>query len=202
MGRSALPQLRPSQRLAELAERFRHAAAHDFADIPAWSGTTAYLYARLGQTTIARKFFDRLARRDFADVPRDTLWLHTMSSAAETSALLGDRNTAGILYNLLLPYADRIAVVDRAIMVKGSMAEFLAQLAHSLDRFQEAETHFERALDHHARLESPPLLVRTKARYARLLRDRGAAGDSGRAELLRREAEETAAALGLLTIDP
>lgn len=116
MGRSALPQLRPSQRLAELAERFRHAAAHDFADIPTWSGTTAYLYARLGQTTIARKF--------------------------------------------------------------------------------------ERALEHHTRLESSPLLARTKARHARLLRDRGAAGDSGRAELLRREAEETAAALGLLTIDP
>lgn len=155
----------------------------------------------LGRTTTARKFVDRLARRDFADVPRDTLWLYTMFHAAETSALLGDRHLAAILYDLLLPYADRIAVVDRAIAIEGSVAECLALLAHSLDRSPEAETHFERALVHHARLGSPALLARTQARYARLLTDRGAAGDARRAEVLRREAEEAAASLGLPPID-
>jgi tetratricopeptide (TPR) repeat protein len=70
-------------------------------------------------------------------------------------------------------------------------------LATCLDRFDEAERHYQAALEMEDRIASPPLLARTRYWYARMLLERQAPGDRERAVELLVLALETADALGM-----
>src|SRR5215211_2145968 len=70
---------------------------------PAFRCALAYLHARLGWTREARQEFDDFARDDFSALPFDQEWLYGMSLLAETSTLLGDIRSAGVLFELLTP---------------------------------------------------------------------------------------------------
>lgn len=80
---------------------------------------------------------------------------------------------------------------------RGPVAHYLALLARTLGRLDEAAAHFEDALASTARAGAPPFLARTQYEYALLLRARGAPGDAERAASLLAEARATAAAIGM-----
>ncbi len=60
----------------------------------------------------AREEFEHLAATDFADIPRDALWLTCMAYLCEVCAFLGDSSRAEFLYELLEPYAGRTVSVS------------------------------------------------------------------------------------------
>ena len=83
---------------------------------------------------------------------------------------------AQILYDLLLPYADRCAVVG-TIISAGSLSRPLGLLATALSRLDAAEMHFEAALEMNAKIRAVIWVAHTQHDYARMLCLRGAAGD-------------------------
>ena len=105
--------------------------------------------------------------------------LGTLGHAAALCAWLGDRETAAELYPRLEPYAECFAVAVECIPV-GPVARFCGLLATTLGRWDEAEAHFERALDASERAASPSFGARTRVGWAEMLIARGDRGDAVR----------------------
>jgi len=166
---SQLYTLRREQgRLHELEAEVKH-FVEQYATVPATRGALALLYSELGREAEARAEFEKLAARDFADVPRDVSWLNALDMAAQVCAFLGDCARAGILYNLLLPHAQQNVIVAYADASHGAVAHSLGLLAATLGRWDDAAQHFENALELNTRLGAPHFVARTQHAYAEML---------------------------------
>ncbi|MFN0093978.1 MAG: helix-turn-helix transcriptional regulator [Dehalococcoidia bacterium] len=105
-------------------------------------------------------------------------------SLAEFCALLGERDHAAGVYELALPYAHFNADLGFPNFSFGSGARPLGMLAALMERYDDAERHFEDALAMETRMGHRPALAKTKAEYAAMLLERNGAGDRGRAREL------------------
>jgi len=184
---------REQGRLAEVVERIA-AAAEQTPEVPAWRCTLAHVYAQLGEADSARDQLRMLG--DLADLPRDALWLLSMTRLATVAHALDDRGRSQEAYDLLLPYANRF-VVSLSVLCEGSTSRPLGMLATTLGRYDDAALHFDRALDMCAQIRSPPWMAHTACEYARMLRLRGGPGDHARAGAHLATADATAGRLGL-----
>lgn len=156
-----------------------------------------FLLAELGNLAEAREVFERVARQDFGEMPRDAVWLEGIVLHAEVCDALGDAERADILYRLISPYRERCVVADRGLVCLGSVERWLGLLATTMPRWEDAIAHFEAALARNEALGSPPLVARVRADYAAMLARRGEPGDLDRAAELRRQAATTARELGM-----
>ena len=73
-------------------------------------------------------------------------------------------------------------------------------LASTIGLWDDAEAHFEAALDLNARLGARPWLARTELAYARMLLARHQPGDAERARDVMHRAYATARSLGMTTL--
>jgi DNA-binding SARP family transcriptional activator len=158
---------------------------------PAWRAALATLLCEERRLLEARAEFERLASRDFDDIPKDLDWMIAMTLLSDICADLGDGDRATLLYAKLEPYADVNVVIGLATACLGSAASFLGRLAATMGRNDEARRHFEHALERNAALGAPGCLARTQVDYARAL------GPGPRADELLAAAKRTAAELGL-----
>jgi len=176
------------------------AAARDqrqrFPDTAAWRSALATLLAAAGRLDEARRELARIARDDFADIPRDRGWLPTLAFATEVAHATGDAAKAERLQALLSPYA-RLCVVAGSLLFYGSVSHHLGLLAATRGRDEEALAHFERALDVHERMGARAWSARTQIAMAELMMQRRAERDEERAADLVAAALATARALGL-----
>ena len=161
----------------------------------------AFLYAEGGRGAEARKIFEELAANGFGEFVShggstvSTCWL------AEVCALLEDSSRAATLYEILLPYAPQVNVIAGwAGSCCGSVSRQLGLLATVMSRWEEAERHFEDALEMHARMRARPFLARTQCEYAKMLLARGAPGDREKARELLNQALGAAEELGMRTV--
>ena len=187
---------REQGRLDELVQTFEGFAEQD---PKLASCALAYIYAQLGWPAHARQALEAVARADFANIARDTFWLSNLSGLCEVVVFLGDAPRAQLLYDLLLPYADRCVVIF-ALLSQGSASRPLGLLATMLSRFEDATRHFEQALSMNAQIRSPLWTAHTQHDYARMLLARGQPGDHDDARALLREALAAAQELGLETL--
>ena len=146
---------------------------------------------------IARRARCSCIRRLRTSCSFDEEWLVSMALLAEASKRLGDATHASILYELLLPYADRVAITFRRLR-SVPVARYLGLLAATGEHWDQAERHFENALAMNERIGARSWLARTQADYADLLVARARPGDSERARDLRNSAGSTARALGMV----
>jgi tetratricopeptide (TPR) repeat protein len=140
--------------------------------------------------------FEALATDDFAAIPFDEEWLVAHSLLAETACLLADEQRAEILYDRLLPYADRVGVVYIEFST-GAVSRYLGLLASATASWTEAEHHFEEAMRMNKQIGALPLLARTEHDYARALLARGAPGNERKARRLFDQALTTYRKLGM-----
>ncbi len=157
----------------------------------------AWLYGETGREAEARAQFEQLAVNDFAELPRDGTWLMSMAFLSQVCALLGDAERAAALYPLLLPYAERNAVMQGAHEYHGSVSRYLGLLAATMSRWEEAERHFEDALEMNARMGARPHVAWSQHDHARMLLRRGRTGDRQKALELLTQALDTAQELGM-----
>jgi DNA-binding SARP family transcriptional activator/tetratricopeptide (TPR) repeat protein len=181
---------REQRRMGELEQSARELVESN-PDRPAWRAALATVLMEDGRPSEARAEFDRLAAREFEDIPQDGDWLTTMSLLCDLCADLGDSQRAALLHSLLEPYAEFNVVVGIAAVCLGPAARLLGRLAHLIGRRREAAALFERALEFGQRLRAPVWLAHTQLDYA-------AALEVGiqRSRLLQ-DAERTAEWLGL-----
>ncbi|HEX8157837.1 MAG TPA: hypothetical protein VF526_10675, partial [Solirubrobacteraceae bacterium] len=139
---------------------------------------------------------EALARHDFRDLPRDGSWLSNVAVLCQVVLLVGDARRAQLLYELLLPYAER-CVVTFALLCQGSASRHLGLLATTMSRYDDAVRHFEQALKMNAQIRSPLLVAHTQHDYAHMLLTRGRPRDHDKALLLLKQALATAEQLGL-----
>ena len=146
------------------------------------------LYAELGRDAEARAEVERQAVRDFADFPRDALWITRVAALAYACARGGDASRARQLYELLLPFADRnvSTIADQSY---GPVATALGVLAAVMERWGDAEEHFRVALDHCRKLSAPTFTAAVLSEHARMLLGRAGDGDRERALSLLGDAE-------------
>jgi hypothetical protein len=169
-------------------------------ELPGWRGTVwsaglAVVRCRLGLDAEARSEFEQLAVDDFTQFPRDYTWLTGMEYLTELCAHLADARRAAILYDQLLPYADRYVVIGHFGVPRGSVHRLLAALAAICEKRDRAAEHFENALAHDEATGSAYAVAKCKYDYALTLLDRQAPGDRDRAEELLRDAQATATRL-------
>ncbi len=158
---------REQGRLEEIEDLVRR-SVEEHRTYPIWRCVQARMAAELGDTAAAREALDALAADRFATVPFDEQWLVDLGLLAETASALGETEHASVLYELLLPYGDRIAVAYPEIST-GSVARYLGLLATTLERWEDAARHFEQAIEIHERIGARPWLSRTYDDYARML---------------------------------
>jgi hypothetical protein len=161
--------------------------------MPAWRAALAASYCAQGRDIEARHELELLAHRDFTELPRYNGWLLTMGLLTDVCAHLGEAARARALYKLLLPFADRNAVVPYTIFA-GPVSLYLGILATTARDFDVASEHFREATD--AATRAPPYLVLVRLNEAKMLVDRGAGGGARMFDLLA-HAEQGATALGL-----
>jgi DNA-binding SARP family transcriptional activator len=188
--RYALADFRGS--VEEYEPEIRELAA-DYPARPAFRCALALLHARLGGAREAQEALDDLVSDDVAALPFDQEWLYGTSLLAEACALLGDAESAAVLYRLLTPWAG-FNVAEVAEGFRGSVARYLGLLAATMGRWEEAEQHFQRAVEMNARMGARPWLAHTQHDYARMLLVRD---ESPRAHGLIAEALATYRELGM-----
>ena len=166
---------------------------------PLWRVSVAGYRASLRQGEETRRELECLAA-DFTDVPRDLFWLHSMSWLCEVVSFVGDVRRAAILHGLLLPYVDRCAVLAPWVG-RGAVSRSLGGLATLLSRYDEAERHFEKALEINARIRARIWIAHTQHDYARMLIAREAPGDREKAAALAGPALATAREVGMKPLE-
>jgi hypothetical protein len=139
--------------------------------------------AERGDRSAAAAEIARQAGRSFADIPRDLFWLIRLCSLAEACVVAEDRERARTLYELLLPYPGRNAVIYTQ-QPFGPVALRLGMLAAMLERWEDAERHFETALARCDLLGARAIRARVLVEYARALLARSGDGDAERASEL------------------
>ena len=183
---------RPEDVIEKLQEMVR-----SYPSVYAWKGALAISYLQIGRPDEARRAFEQLASRDFSNMPWNEAGTINFCFLAEIAATLNDAKRARLLYEILLPAASHFAVVGFASVIRGSIARPLALLAATLGRDDEADTHFELALQQDARIGGPFFIAQTQHDYARFLLGRANPKDLKKAKALVSEALESAARLEL-----
>jgi len=153
-----------------------------------------------GREAEARVQFEYLARDDFAALRRDWNWLATMSILSTLCVFIHDRDRAVRIYDLMLPYADRIAMVGWTEVCYGSVSRYLGNLAALMGRDDDAQRHYEAAIAVNARLGARGWLAHTQHEYAAMLLKRGRDQDRARANALNDQALAAADLLGMRTL--
>jgi tetratricopeptide (TPR) repeat protein len=190
-----IEQGRPQEVLPSARASAEHAPA-----MPVWRCCLALLHAQLGDLEAARDEFEGLAAQDFADLPRDYIWLASASMLAEVCALLGDRHRAASLYQHLVPFSTRTVTSGAAMVSMGPVAHFLGLLAAVMGRWDQAVAHLEDSLATSTGQGARVSAARSGMAYARVLLHRDSAGDREKAQDLLNQACVTAEDLGLAGI--
>lgn len=156
----------------------------------------AFCYSELGRRMEARTIFEELAERGFASLPRNKSWYATMVLLSEVCCFLEDSSRAATLYQMLVPSAERNAVLDIHVCY-GSVAHYLGMLAVTIGETDKAEAHFKAALSFNLRMGARPWVARTRYHYAAMLVARGYQGDREKAAELAELAHSVAESIGM-----
>lgn len=161
--------------------------------MPSFRAALALAHLEGGREREAREEYERLAAGDFADLPRDSVWLLGASMCAELCAGLGDARRAAILYEALAPYAGH-EVISPVATAPGPVDRFLAMLAAAAGRYDAAIEHHDAAWAAAAGHGARPVQVQLRREHAATLATRNEDGDAARALALLREARQIAPA--------
>ena len=177
---------REQARMGELEDPVRDALGTN-AERAAWRAGLSLLLHETGRAEEARAEFERLARDDFAGIPRDGDWMVVTALAADLAHAFDDAPRAAVLYDLLTPFADANVVIGLGAVCLGATSRYLGRLALTLGRHDDAVAHLRHAVDANGSLQAAVELAHSWVDLADAL---GAGGEA--VELLERA--ETAAA--------
>jgi DNA-binding SARP family transcriptional activator/RecA/RadA recombinase len=158
---------REQDRLGEIEELVRRSVG-EFATYPIFRCVQTHLLAQLGADDEARAALEALTRDRCAALPFDEEWLVSTCLLADAAGVLGASEASTVLYELLAPYDDHVAISYPEVSI-GAVALRVGVLAATIGRRADARRHFEDALAMHARIGAPRWHARTEREAARLL---------------------------------
>jgi tetratricopeptide (TPR) repeat protein len=184
----------------EAIERPVRRAIVDYPARPMFRCMLAYLLAYTGREPRAGAVLDELAEDRFGALPMTNEWLFSLAFLADTAGALGDAERAEVLYELMLPHADRNACTADYIAT-GSVSRPLGVAAATASRWAEAEGHFKEAFRANARMGARPWAALSAYDWATMLLRRDGPGDRERAADMRDRALTTARELGMKPLE-
>jgi DNA-binding CsgD family transcriptional regulator len=185
---------REQGRLAELAPVVRLLAAEQRGS--SWGPGLAAVLAGLGMEAEAREELARI-RADGLEPLRESLWLGALTYMTDACSLVGDAETAALLYPVLEPLGGTNVQIGHLVACYGAADRYLGMLATVLGDWERAERHFEAALALNTALGARTWVAHTSLEYARLLMARAVGDDRARASALLGEALALAEEIGL-----
>ena len=165
-----------------------------------WRPALAVLLAELGELEAAAADLRHLVADGLAAVPRDSLWWGALSYLADVCAAVGDREAAAAVHAELLPCHGLVVQVGNLLAAYGAADRYLGRLAALLGRPDEAEAHFQAALELETRAEMPVWLAQTRLAFGRFLAERDGPTQPSRARDLLGQAGAEARRLGMATV--
>ena len=144
----------------------------------------ALAYLDAGNDGEARRSLDLLAADNFFRVEGERRRGAALGVLAEVAAATGAREHAAVLYELLSPHAGRLLSVLLGLACIGGADRYLGMLSTLLERWDQAEAHFERSRAVEQRVRGRALLPRTRYWEARFLVARNRSGDNDAAHVL------------------
>ncbi len=146
-----------------------------------WLGALPYLYSLLDRKAEAHEWFEKLAAKDFTDVPQDPNYLVVIAVGAWIARYLGDARRAAMLYDMILPYNGLTITVNNGGLCVGAASSVIGLLAATMGRLDEAESHYLEAISMNERIGARTWLGRVHLQYAELLAERDQPGDRQKA---------------------
>ena len=157
--------------------------------IPAWRAALAQTLGWIGRTEQSAAVVADAATDGFEHVRWDQIRLSTLAMYADAATLAGVSDAAGVLYELIEPWADQIAWVGA--ITYGQANTYLGLLATTLGRHERADEHFKRSCEFHEANELWLWAARAHLGWAEALTGRGeteqARSEAARARELSRE---------------
>ena len=190
--------LRARGRLEEILDLLERSLG-DFPTYSVFRCVLAHAYNEAGREGEARSLLAELGRAGFPVAPLEER-VYGLSLLADVASGLGDRSAAGRLYELLLPHAGR-AAVSPPDDCTGSIDRPLGLLATTLERWDEAEGHFRRAVEVNERIGARPWAAHARHDHARMLLARDGPGDRERALELLATCLRTCRELGMVALE-
>lgn len=151
-------------RLPELLPVVEEIAAAPGADATRRLGLAASL-AFVGRTDEADAILDEMTPDALRSLHVDSSWYIALAAASECISVTGHAAAAAVVYELLEPFAERIALTS--ISATGPVAHHLGVCAAALGRQDQARLHFERAVGMGDRLGMPVFAARSRTALAR-----------------------------------
>ena len=130
----------------------------------------------MNQGREATIIFDYITSNDLKSIPRNNTWYAIMVLLSEVCVYLDDAGRAEALYDLMAPYAERNALLDVHVCY-GPVARHLGALATIRSDFDQAQRHFEAAIESSRRMGARLWLAHSLFDYAAMLVRRGKGDD-------------------------
>ena len=166
---------REQGRLAEVEDSIRR-GVHEYPALVRFRCAAAHLASELGREADARAALDSVLSHDLrAGVPRRGMAPRHVD-ACRRLRISRDGSAAEQLYELLLPYDGKYAEAPMEAAF-GSVARALGVLARTLARLDDAERHFDDALDTELAMHARPWVAHAQHDYAATLLARDGPGD-------------------------
>jgi hypothetical protein len=124
-----------------------------------------------GRTEEAAAIVTEAARDGFEDIPLDNVRTSALALYADSAALAGVTDAAGVLYELIEPWEDQ--VVWNGAVTYGHASTYMGLLAATLDRHESADRHFARSCNFHDSNGMPLWAARAHLGWADALAHRG-----------------------------
>lgn len=188
---------REQGRLAELAPVIRVLAGGG-RDRGAWRPGFASLLGELGMEAEARRELDLIAA-DGLEPFRESLWLASLTYMTDACAALRHRVIAELVYPELEPLSGTNVMIGHLVTYYGAADRYLGMLAATLQDWERAEEHFERALALNQAMGARTWLAHTAYEYARMLIESGEP-ESDRTAGMLSLAAELASSIGLMAL--
>ena len=186
--------LREQGRLAESGSLLP--LAMEDSQVAGFHAAPLIVHLGLGDDDAVARDFDELAADGFAGVPVAWTRTLTLSLLAEACTVLAARERGAALHELLSPHSGHLIVAGVGVVCVGAADRFLGMLGATMQRWKDAEDHFEAALALEQSVNAAPFIAHTQYWYARCLTHRGQPQQDRSAQLLN-EALHTATALGM-----
>jgi tetratricopeptide (TPR) repeat protein len=184
-------------RLAEMEPVLRELEAR-LPGVPGALLLLAECYCETGRPDEARPILERLAAQFFA-LPEDPTWHWLLLVAADVARQLHHDAAAAVLFDLLAPYATMFSATGGTTF--GCTDYYLAMLATTLGRFDDADARFASVSAVYEWIGAPSWLGYTRIEWARMLLARRGPGDTAGAEDLLGQALTSAEQLGLPNVE-
>jgi hypothetical protein len=150
-----------------------------------------------GEKTAAQHTLNSLTAEDLHRGAQENAWEAVLALLAEVAVGCESRPHATLLYAHLEPFTGRLLAAVIGLACLGAADRFLGMLSTTLERWDDAEAHFERALDVEGRIRGRALQARTRYWQAQFLRARARPGDDRTARSLLGGVVEEATELGM-----